>query len=645
MNPLLTADEAREWLTGVGFCLYQPRRAQIAAPAASFVEAVMGAATEAPARETLEAATALLHRLTADGAAIPLNLLGAASAVGGSDVPDFLATRETLPYVFSLIGGRNWKSGPGAKASPLMTEVWTLLNTGGARTAQEIQTELGRELTEAAVLRALMELWNGLRVLPVYDGDGTRWELTQARFAAEMTASQKVAQATALSALVSLYLESSIAASTEDIESFLSPLSARSRVREVVNGLQATRQLGLVSVAAQPLLHIAGALPEFAEEPEQAEAASAAREGVESRPRVEGRAERKPFERKPFEHKPFERKERKPFQREDRFAARGGEERPRRERGDQERGGFGRKPFERKPFERRGEGYGAERREERGGERRPFRSDRPQREGRSFGGKKFGGGKSFGAKRPFFRERSEGSEERKPRTFDRERREGDRPQREGRSFGGKKFGGAKPFGAKRPFFRDRGEGAEERKPRTFDRERREGDRPARREGGWKPQGGKPGFKRDGERSFQRQQRPEFRREGERPARREGKPEFRREGRPDFKRASKPKFEGGERKRFERPSKPFGKPGKPFEKFSKGPAKGPKTFGKSGKSFSKDKPGFGKAGFGKRGSSKPGFGKPGFGKSGTGKPGFGARKPGGFKPPARKRKSEERGDAE
>ena len=124
----------------------------------------------------------------------------------------------TLPYVFSLIGGRNWKSGPGAKVSPLMTETWTLLNDGQARTAGEIQAALGRELTEAAVLRALGELWNGLRVVPVFDGDVTRWDLTQARFAAEMTASQKVAQTTALSALVSLYLDGAVAASPEEIE-------------------------------------------------------------------------------------------------------------------------------------------------------------------------------------------------------------------------------------------------------------------------------------------------------------------------------------------------------------------------------------------------------------------------------------------
>ncbi len=138
-----------------------------------------------------------------------------------SDQPDFLVTREALPYVFSLIGGRNWKSGPGAKASPLTLEIWKQVDGAGAQTAAEIQTALGREVTEAAILRGLVELWNGLRAIPVYDGETTRWELTQARFAEEMTASQKVAQTTALSALVAGYLESAIAASSDEIETFL----------------------------------------------------------------------------------------------------------------------------------------------------------------------------------------------------------------------------------------------------------------------------------------------------------------------------------------------------------------------------------------------------------------------------------------
>ena len=303
-NPIVTADDARTWIDGVGFCLFLPRRAQFSASVPSFVEAVGGVVTDAPTREAVESAASLLHRLAAEGAVVPLNLFGvaafgAAGALGASDQPDFLVSRAALPYVFSLVGGRNWKTSPGGKASPLMVEVWTLLDGEGALTAQEIQTALGRELTEAAVLRALVELWNGLRVIPVYAGDVTRWELTQARFAAEMTASQKVAQATALSALVSLYLEAVLAASSEEIETFLSPLTARSRVREVVNGLSATRQLQIVSVAAQPLLHLEGSLPEFADA-EPVEVVLRSREpgaeGFVRKPRTERErgAERKP---------------------------------------------------------------------------------------------------------------------------------------------------------------------------------------------------------------------------------------------------------------------------------------------------------------------------------------------------------------
>ncbi|MGB7190493.1 MAG: hypothetical protein WBD10_10180, partial [Acidobacteriaceae bacterium] len=297
-NPILTAEDAQAWIDGVGFCLFLPRRAQLSAPAPSFVEAVMGASAEAPARDAIESASSLLHRLVADAAVAPLNLFGPATfvngVVGASDQPDFLVARAALPYVFSLIGGRNWKSGPGTNVSPLVLEIWKQLDGAGAQTAAEIQSALGRELTEAAVLRGLVELWHGLRAIPVSDGQTTRWELTQVRFAAELTASQKVAQPTALSALVSLYLESAVAASSEEIETFLSPLTSRSRVREVVNGLSATRQLGLVSIGAQPLMHVAGSLPEF-EEDEPAKA--------EPRPSFERRT---PFQKRDssFEHGP-----------------------------------------------------------------------------------------------------------------------------------------------------------------------------------------------------------------------------------------------------------------------------------------------------------------------------------------------------
>ncbi len=585
-NPLLTAEETRSWIEDAGLCLFAPRRAHFAAPAPSLAEAVAGAVTDAPTRETVETATALLKRLAADAAVVPLNLFGGAGApgagfgaaavaggagLGSFDTPDFVMAREVLPYVFSLIGGRNWKSGPGDKASPLMVEVWTLLRDEGAKSAAEIQRTLGREVTEAAVLRALGELWHGLRVVPAYDAAETRWEVTQARFAAEMTASQKVAQTTALSALVSLYLDSVVAAEREEIEVFLSPLAARSRVREVVNGLQATRQLELVSVGAHPLLHVTGSLAEFqiSEAASQQVSESASQRVSESagqrggRPasqrgtEASGREYKKPFEKKRFEKKPFERKP---------FGKRGeeGEERPpfrerREERG--ERRPFEKKRFEKKPFERK-----------------PFEKKRFEGEREGFGKKRFGAGRPF-EKKPFGKRREEGEDERRP--FEKKRFE--KKPFERKPFGKKRVEGERGGFAKKRFEGER---------REFGERGRFGDREGFKK---KPYGKKPGGFRKRDES---ESRPPRRQAQDRPFAQE-----RREG-------------WGAR--------PFGKQGGPFAK------------GKPG--FKSAKPGFKKTG---KPFGKPGFKKdrPGFGKAG------GFKRPGGFGPPRRKRKEEGSGDGE
>ncbi len=693
-------------MDGVGLCLFLPRRTHFSCPTPSFVEAVTGVPSETPARDAIVAATALLHRLTAAGAVLPLNLFGAA---GGSvsDQPDFLVTREALPYVFSLIGGRNWKSGPGAKASPLTLEIWKQLDGAGAQTAAEIQTVLGREVTEGAILRGLVELWNGLRAIPVYDGDVTRWELTQARFADEMTASQKVAQTTALSALVAGYLESAIAASSEEIETFLSPLTSRSRVREVVNGLSATRQLGLVSVAATPLLHVAGTLPEFAEPVEVELPARTA--GLER----EGRSGS--FERKPrtgtFERKPRTTRDggaaRKPYERGGRPAERGGERRGRFDRGrsgpPRERTGFGRadsgrfaargdapfrpkaagerpyrsaeggrplngerKPFERKPFGKKPFDKGAKPfRAPSSGGARPFDRERSgsgaarpsfgagaRAGGGKFGPRKFGAG--AGAKpwqdrgagpraggrqerpaaggegeRPF-RPRSDGerSGERRPGKFggagkfgDEKKFGGPRKFGAGKSFGGPKFGARSGSG---PRTGSRPAGSGPAGPRSF------GSRAGAPRGGpprtgsprtARPGGsGRPSFSGGFKREAPGEKRPFFRERPAKAADGESRPRTFRSDAGPAKRTGgwKPKPAGGG----------FAKGGKPGFKSAGFKSAGFKSGGK---------PGFksgGKAAFGKTGSGRPA--KP-FGKSG--KPAFGGSKPGGFKPPFRKRKDE------
>ncbi len=261
-RPLLTQDDAVAWLDEMGICLFLPRHAQLPAPASSFVEACSGEARAVPAPAIIDAAMGLLTRLVTEGRAVPLNLMG-----NLTEQPDFLATPEMLRWVAAVRGDRNWKSAPGGRTAPLVQRVWSALDSTPGRTAVEIREELGRELTEAAVMRALVELWTTLRAAPEYTaGEATTWSLMRDRYPREMAAGANTAQTTGLSALISLYLRQAVAATLEETEIFLSPLTARSRIREVLHGMLATRQFGTMPLGVQTLLYLEGTLPEFAEQ-------------------------------------------------------------------------------------------------------------------------------------------------------------------------------------------------------------------------------------------------------------------------------------------------------------------------------------------------------------------------------------------
>src|ERR1700722_5742502 len=264
-NPILTLEEAAGWLEQHPLFLYLPRRAQLPAPAPSFVEACMGSAHSTPGAAAIEQAHELLTRLIAQGSAVALNLLG-----GVSEQPDFVAASQALPYVLSLRGDSDWKHAPqkssGHKVSPLVLELWKALDKDGGLTAPEARENLGRELTEAAVLRGLCELWQALRISPVFadPGQPARWEMLRVRHRDALATATATSQVTALSLLVSMYLQSVYAASSEEIEIFLSPVASRSRVREAVRGLAATRQIHSLSMDAQTYYFLEDGLPEFA---------------------------------------------------------------------------------------------------------------------------------------------------------------------------------------------------------------------------------------------------------------------------------------------------------------------------------------------------------------------------------------------
>jgi len=275
-EPLLTLDSIRDWLTTAGLVLFSPRPLQLPVPAPSLVEAMLGAPNVGPTDGQIEAARSIVARLVAEGNALPLNLFG----IPG-DLPDFVVSAQVFSFIYTLRGDKAWKLPP-TSASPLGLRIYEVLAEKGALSAAELASEVGRELTESAIQRSLTELWSNLRVLPLLpQGSGpTLWELTSRRFTKAIKAGINAGQPTALSALISLYLAQSLLATEDEVETFLSPLAARSRIREVLHALTGSRQLETVVLEGKTLLVIPGTLPEFPEiikpEPTEEELAAAA---------------------------------------------------------------------------------------------------------------------------------------------------------------------------------------------------------------------------------------------------------------------------------------------------------------------------------------------------------------------------------
>jgi hypothetical protein len=264
---LLTVENLRSWINAAGLVLFAPRP-QIVAPAPTFVEAVLGASSPEPTLQQITEARGLLGRLVAEGVAIPLNLMGALGTP--SDTPDFVVSAAVFSYVFTLRGDKAWKQPPATfgavKVSNLALATYEAISSKGPMSAYDLATELGKEVTETACLRALNELWTHLRIIPLIQADHrpTIWELTSARFGKQIKAGTNAGLPTAVSALISLYLSQAMAAGEDEIVSFLSPLAPRSRIREVVHALLNARQLETLVIEGKTLLHVAGGGLSFA---------------------------------------------------------------------------------------------------------------------------------------------------------------------------------------------------------------------------------------------------------------------------------------------------------------------------------------------------------------------------------------------
>ena len=241
-------------------------------------------------RETVQRT---LARLVAEGSAVPLNLLGSTTGQ-----PDYVCSAQAFSFVYTLRGDKTWKQEPAQtgsmRVSPLAAKVYATLKEKGEQAPHQLSQELGQGIVDSAVLRALSELWAIQRVVPIPDGEGkpAKWEVMTGRFMRHIKAGANAGQPTALSALLSLYLSQTIAATGDEMEIFLSPLVARSRVREVVHGLSASQQLDTLVIEGKTLLHIAGDLPEFAADDSPRTASSPQRSRYERDDRMAADAER-----------------------------------------------------------------------------------------------------------------------------------------------------------------------------------------------------------------------------------------------------------------------------------------------------------------------------------------------------------------
>jgi len=254
-NAVHTVEDARNFIESVGFCLMYPERTLPMMP--SFMGAYAGSASGLPVPKNAYAdpraqqATELMVRLLRERSAFEMILSGDTTLI---------VSAALFPYFYGLVGDRTPKGLPkrkaqGAAVSELSAKVFEALQKHGPLSKPQLQEHVGRETSQAALDRALGELWSILKITRVdYNvSAGAFWDVLY-RWAPEpVKEGINISSPEAISALVSKYLESVVAVEQEDIEQFFSHLTSRSKVREAMSALLQARELSLVTIGSKTL--------------------------------------------------------------------------------------------------------------------------------------------------------------------------------------------------------------------------------------------------------------------------------------------------------------------------------------------------------------------------------------------------------
>ncbi|HYE26103.1 MAG TPA: hypothetical protein VEG32_12985 [Clostridia bacterium] len=256
-NPIRTLDDASEFIESVGFCLMYPLRTPVLVP--TFIGAYTGSEQNLPlwqhafADPRAKDATELMVRTLRQKSAYEANLFGETN---------FLVAASAFPFFYGLVGDRNPrsapKSGPRSEYSPLAAHAFQVIQNKGPIAKGRLGEILGGELSDAALDRALNELWSRLRITRVdYDPEeGGFWDVLFRWSPEPVREGVNVSMAEALTALVSKYLQCVVAAEQSEVEEFFGHFVSRSRAREAINALLAARELQYVHVGGRAMLQI-----------------------------------------------------------------------------------------------------------------------------------------------------------------------------------------------------------------------------------------------------------------------------------------------------------------------------------------------------------------------------------------------------
>ncbi len=249
-----TLEEARSFIESVGFATMYPVRPAVLAP--TFLGAYLGSEANLPlAKDAFRhpespAATELMVRLLRDRSAFEANLF---------PETNFLVAGSIFPFFYGLVGDRNPKGEKkDPKLSPLAGDAFAVIQREGPIAKQRLRDRLGGALSDAAMDRALDELWSRLKIIRVdySPAEGASWDMLY-RWAPEaVNEGAHLSVAESLSALLSKYLDAVIAAEQKEVEEFFGHLVPRSKVREALNALLGARELSFVQVGARSMVQV-----------------------------------------------------------------------------------------------------------------------------------------------------------------------------------------------------------------------------------------------------------------------------------------------------------------------------------------------------------------------------------------------------